>query len=139
MSRERLIQQLIRDEGLELHPYPDINGYLTIGYGRNLTTNGISRAEAQMLLNNDVDDAIADVRKAFPWVDQMSHARQSVVFNMAFNLGITKLKGFKVTLKAMERGDWPEAAKGMRKSLWARQVKARAERLARQLEYDTWE
>lgn len=139
MSRDRLLQQLMRDEGLELSPYPDTQGFLTIGYGRNLTENGITLAEAAMLLSNDVDTAIADVLKVFPWVSQMSHARQAVVYNMAFNLGITKLKGFKTTLKAMERGDWRAAAAGMRQSLWAKQVKARAERLARQLEYDTWE
>lgn len=139
MSRERLLQQLMRDEGLELHPYPDTTGHLTIGYGRNLTDNGISRAEAAVLLSNDVDATIRDVLKAFPWVEQMSHARQSVVYNMAFNMGLAKLKGFRNTLKAMEREDWRAAAAGMRASLWAKQVKGRAERLARQLEYDTWE
>ena len=139
MSRDRLIEQLKRDEGLELHPYPDTNGYLTIGFGRNLTSNGISEYEAEILLSHDVNTAIVGVLNAFPWVNTLSPARQGVVYNMAFNLGLTKLKGFKNTLKAMERGDWAAAAKGMRQSLWARQVKGRAERLARQLESDTWE
>lgn len=138
MSRDRLVQQLMRDEGLELHPYPDTTGNLTIGYGRNLTANGISRAEAAMLLDHDVDDAIRDVLRAFPWVEKMDHARQCVVYNMAFNLGLGKLKGFRNTLKAMERGDWRLAAAGMRASLWAKQVGKRAERLATQIEFGEW-
>lgn len=132
------MQQLMRDEGLELHPYPDTTGHLTIGYGRNLTDNGISRAEAAMMLSNDVDTAIADTLKAFPWVERLDGARQAVVYNMAFNLGIGKLKGFRNTLKAIERGDYEAAAAGMRASLWARQTKTRAARLSAQMESGEW-
>jgi lysozyme len=48
---------------------------------------------------------------------------------MAFNLGIKKLMEFKNTLKAMSEGRYADAADGMRKSLWAKQVGKRAERL----------
>lgn len=52
-----LIDQLVRDEGLRLHPYIDSVGKLTIGVGRNLTDMGISQAETEMLLSNDIANA----------------------------------------------------------------------------------
>jgi lysozyme len=49
---------------------------------------------------------------------------------MAFNLGITKLLGFRNTLVAMRQGKYDAAADGMLASAWAAQVKGRAQRLA---------
>jgi lysozyme len=67
------------------------------------------------------------------------HLRQRALLNMAFNLGWNPqapggLDDFKNTLRAMQDGHWTLAAAGMRASLWARQVGARAERLARMIE-----
>ena len=51
------------------------------------------------------------------------------MMNMAFNMQ-GKLLTFVDTLAAMKRGDYAAAADGMLNSLWARQVGARATRLA---------
>lgn len=60
--------------------------------------------------------------------DNMLH-RQRVLVNMAFNLGMTGLLGFKTTLLAMEQGRYEDAARMLR-SRWAGQVGVRAERLS---------
>lgn len=137
MSRDLLIKQLMQDEGLRLFPYTDTTGHLTIGYGRNLASNGIRRSEAMAMLNNDVDDAIHDLAR-YPWFRELDTVRQAALTNMMFNLGAEKFAGFKQTLRAIERGDYEAAANGMRKSLWAKQVGKRAERLARQMETGEW-
>lgn len=137
-ARSRLRTQLAIDEGLRLFPYEDTVGKTTIGYGRNLTDVGISKLEAGYLLENDIDKAIRDLISAFTWFPGLDPVRQTVLVNMAFNLGLgnTKrgLRSFVNTLAAIGRGDYAAAAAGMRKSKWSRQVGARAERLARQME-----
>lgn len=133
MNRDILENELERDEGFRPYAYRDSLGFLTIGYGRMVDQRaggGITRDEARYLLNNDLDEVEADLDAHFSWWREMTETRQRVLANMAFNLGIAKLKRFTNTLAAMERGDYEAAAKGMLASLWAQQVKGRAERLA---------
>ena len=65
--REKVIEDLTRSDGLRLKPYRDSAGKLTIGVGRNLDDNGISEAEARLLLARDVDDAWRDLNDHCPW------------------------------------------------------------------------
>lgn len=145
MSRDLLRDQLKRDEGSgpqklgRLLPYKDSVGKLTIGYGRNLDDNGISLAEADALLDHDIDSAIKDLVIRYPWVEALDPIRQACLVNMTFNLGIVRLAGFKNTLAAVQRGDYAAAAVGMLESKWASQVGARARRLATQMESGRWE
>jgi lysozyme len=137
VTRDLLIKQLMQDEGLRLAPYTDTTGNLTIGYGRNLTDRGIRVAEALLMLDNDVNESLTELKR-YPWFRALDEVRQAVLVNMHFNLGGTKLAGFKQTLKAIERGDYEAAANGMRKSLWAKQVGKRATRLAQQMQTGEW-
>lgn len=130
MNRDALANQLVIDEGLRLKPYQDTVGKWTIGVGRNLDDVGISKPEAMMLLGADIDAACAALDKSLPWWRGMSDARQQVLANMCFNLGIERLLGFKNTLAAMQAGRYDEAANGMLASKWALQVGQRARRLA---------
>jgi lysozyme len=133
-ERELLAQELDRDEGRETLPYVDTVGKITIGVGRNLTDRGLSPDEIDYLLQNDIDLVVREMAQAFPWAARMTPARQRVLANMLFNLGLVRLRGFRNTLAAMERGDYRAAAAGMLASKWARQVGARATRLARMME-----
>ena len=132
--RDRLIRHLIRDEGLRLKPYVDTVGRTTIGIGRNLTDVGISEGEAYAFLENDLDKVEEALDRSLPWWRGLDAVRQEVLQNMAFNLGINGLLGFKNTLAAVKAGLWANAARGMRASRWAKQVGARAERLAAAME-----
>lgn len=122
--------ELTRDEGLRLKPYRDTVGKLTIGIGRNLDDVGISQDEAMHLLDNDIARTTAALDKAIPWWRSLNDVRQRVVVNMAFNLGVAGLLGFKNTLAAMKAGRYADAAWGMLASKWATQVGERAKRLA---------
>lgn len=133
LDRAALVSNLIRDEGIRLKPYLDTTNHLTIGVGRNLTDRGITRDEALLLLDHDVDVVLAELRIRLPWFVALDEVRQRVLANMAFNLGVEKLLLFHDTLRAIADGDWSAAAAGMRASKWAQQVGLRAERLARMM------
>lgn len=130
---DALKTQLIKHEGLRFKPYLDSVGVLTIGVGRNLHDKGISKAEALHLLDNDILGTLADLDAKLPWWRDMAEARQLVLADMAFNLGITRLLTFKNALAAMKAGDYPAAADGMLASLWAQQVGTRAHTLAKMM------
>ena len=130
MNRDVLKKQLVDHEGLRLKPYKDTVGKLTIGVGRNLDDRGIAEAEAMYLLENDIDECVAHLDKALPWWGDLTPARQHVLLDMCFNLGIGRLLGFKNTLREVQEGNYDAAADNMLVSLWARQVGRRAQRLA---------
>lgn len=125
-----LAAQLIKKhEGLRFKPYKDTVGKLTIGYGRNLDDNGITLAEAEQMLSNDIQNCYAECLKLPCW-NKLNEARQAVLLDMCFNLGITRMKTFKKMLAALEVGAYNRAAKEMLASKWAMQVKTRATELA---------
>jgi len=169
MMEEKLIDQLITDEGMKLKPYRCTAGKLTIGVGRNLddnwltdaeikrllyynpmrnsrlykaqgdiktkliadfTTYGITVDEARYLLQNDVAAVKSKLRAAFTWFDQLPENARVVLGNMCFNLGLGGLQKFKQFLASVKAGKYSTAADQMLNSAWARQVGARAVRLA---------
>jgi lysozyme len=159
LDRDALVAQLIRDEGIRLKPYVDCcgrdwracvatpcaaaakghRGKLTIGIGRNLDDVGISREEATLLLGsgptNDIDREVSALKAALPWWPALDDVRQRVLADMAFNMGAAEiLADWQPTLRLIASGDYREAAKHMRASVWAGEVGARAERLARAME-----
>lgn len=130
MNLEKLKALLIGHEDLRLKPYPDTEGKLTIGVGRNLTDNGISREEAMILFDNDLTHALDDAESLVDRWDDLGDVRQRVLVDMAFNLGRTKLAKFKKTFKAINAGLFAMAAREMLDSRWKDQVGARAIKLS---------
>lgn len=159
-TRSALEAELKRDEGFKLRVYRCTANKLSIGIGRNLEARrrckdgsfavgitpgetaklgctvasaiakGITAEQASGLFFNDIEGCEADLDYRTPWWRKMSDARQRVLLNMCFNMGIDVLLQFKNTLGMMAAGRYSEAAKGMLASKWARQVGARADRLA---------
>ena len=129
MNRELLRSQLERHEGLRLRIYKDTVGKETIGYGRNLVDVGISRDEADFMLDNDIDQ-VERYLKTVDEYNELGEVRQRVLANMAFNLGFYGLMAFRKMWQAIARKDYTEAAKQMLDSRWARQVGNRAQELA---------
>ena len=122
-----------------------------IGIGRNLKDRGISKAElehmdipnmdvvyehgitkedAVYLATNDVQIVEDELCQAHPCVDRLDAVRQLVVMDMAFNMGVPRLKKFKNMWAAIHEKDFPTAAKEMLDSRWATQVKGRSTKLA---------
>ena len=132
----KLIDQLKRDEGCvkndkDMHiPYEDSEGILTIGYGINLQ-EGLYEHEAEYLLKSRIRIAEKEIQENFPqMVSRMTPPRYNAFLNMAFNLGLSRLMGFKKMLAALIVGDWDAASKEALDSKWAKQVKGRADRIA---------
>ena len=128
-----LINQLKKHEGLKLNPYQCTAGKTTIGYGRNLDDKGISVHEAEQMLNADIIDTRSEVSRALPVYNEIIPARQDVLINMAFNMGVHGLLKFKKMIAAIELGDYLYASEEMLNSKWAKQVGSRADELARQM------
>lgn len=142
MTITNIRDQLKRDEGTVLSEYKDHLGYSTIGTGRLIDRRkggGITHAEADYLLDNDIAKVVQGVRSRFPWTERLDDVRRGVLVNMAFQMGIEGLAGFKNTLAMVERADYAGAAAGMLNSKWATQTPARAKRLSKQMASGQWE
>lgn len=123
-----IIEQLKLHEGLELKPYKDTVGKLTIGIGRNLDNKGISKDEAYYLCKNDIQEVTKKLRK-FDWFTRLNDVRQRVLIDMAFNLGMAGLLSFKNMIQCLKDREFVAAANEMKNSRWHHQVKTRALRL----------
>ncbi len=145
----KLTAQLKESEGYRLTAYRCTAGALTIGYGHNCDASPvegvreagdfISPEQAETLLESDLAAAVWEARRQFPWVTDLIPARQAVLYDMAFNMGIRGLSTFVNTLRMVREGDYAGAARNMLLSKWARQVGKRANRLSRQMETGEWQ
>lgn len=105
-------------------------GKNTIGYGRNVEDRGISKPEAEFLLNNDIVYCHDQLASRLPFYDSLDDVRKAVLIDMAVNLGIHGLMCFKKTLNLISVGSYKLAAEEMLKSKWADQVGYRAGELS---------
>lgn len=116
-------------ESLRLELYKDTTNKWTIGYGRNIEDNGISKQEADILFENDFARCQHDLSQYVWYVDQPNHIQDALI-NMCFNLGINKLLGFKKMIMALALKDYTKAAVEALDSKWAQQVGQRAKDIA---------
>jgi len=144
MDKTRLEQSLTEDEGVRLFVYDDatglpirpgtvVKGHPTIGIGRALDVEGLAPAEVQGLLADDVAPLADRLTAAFPWFAALDDVRQRVLAEMAFNLGLDGLSGFRLMLQAIQARNWPAAVQQMRESAWSHQVGARSLKLERMM------
>ena len=110
----------------------DTVGKITIGCGRNLSDVGLSDDEVFVLLNNDIDEALRDL-STFPWFAALDPIRQRVLCDLRFNLGPSRLRGFKAMLRYMSEADHHAASRALQQSLWFTQVGTRGPRLVEML------
>jgi lysozyme len=135
-------KQIKRHEGFVSNAYKDSLGYLTIGYGRLIDkakNGGITEPEAEYLLANDVNGVYEALNRSIPSFKRLNEARQGVLLNMAFQMGVHGLMQFKSTLNLIELGDYNAAADNMLKSLWASQTPNRAQEMATQMRTGQWQ
>ena len=125
-----LKQLLLKHEGKRNRPYLDVNGFLTVGIGRNLDANPLSDDEINYLFENDIKRVLNDCWHHLPWFGDLSQERQYVIIDMVFNLGIGGFLKFKKMIAAIEKEAWQTAAAEMVDSKWAADVGQRAAELA---------
>ena len=145
MDRKAVFEQLKIDEGVVNEVYLDHLGLPTFGVG-HLVIEGdpeygepvgtpVSESRVAEVFERDLDIAISECVALYgdqftTWPDEV----QQIIVNMMFNMGRTRLGGFKNFRKALEAEDWKQAAIEGRDSKWYRQVTNRAERLMGRLE-----
>lgn len=138
-----------RHEGRRNEVYKDSLGIPTIGIGYNLRNatakedlakvganlnevlrgKQLSDDQVNELFRMSLDRALKDAKSYYPEFDKLPDAAKGVLVDMSFNLGLTKLNGFKDLKTALGRGNYNAAADAMIDSAWYRQVKTRGVRL----------
>lgn len=109
------------DEGLRFKPYRCTAGKLTIGVGRNIDDVGISRAEAYILLDNDIARATRDCEEVFGaalW-NSWGEVRRLGWVNFRFQLGKGGMLSFRNTLDHARSENWERVEKHLLASKWA--------------------
>lgn len=134
MDISKIKSLLIKHEGLRTKPYKCTAGKLTIGVGRNLDDKGITPAEADYMLINDITECLNDLKKIFPDFDTLPENVQLVMIDMRFNLGDTGFRSFKNMIAAINKRDYKAVVKSMQGSKWYGQVGNRSKNLVKMIE-----
>jgi lysozyme len=137
---EQLLEMLKRHEGVRSKVYLCSAGYETIGVGRNISESGmgLSDDEVDYLLQNDIERVIKELSTEYRWFNSLDDVRKDAMIDISFNLGATRLRGFRRALAAMEVADYKMAAKEFLDSKWSRDVKGRATELCYMIEMGSY-
>jgi len=131
---QNIFDFIIKHEGLKLKPYRCPAGKLTIGVGRNIEDNGISRNEAMIMLENDIFRCIDELTTIFGSDFKTYPVKvQTALIDMIFNLGKTRFMKFHHMIKAIKNQDWDRASKEAVNSKWCKDVGNRCKDVAEYL------
>lgn len=133
MERGKLMTELKDDEGYVPHAYQDSEGFWTIGYGFLIDERKnaeIPKHIAELWLTHLVDKRCEQLLDRLPWIANHPEPVQRALANMAYQLGVSGVVGFKNTLKLISQGRYVEAAEEALNSKWAIQTPNRAKRVS---------
>lgn len=136
MNTDALLDTLRAEEGWRPYAYDDSEGFATIGYGFLIDARkgvGLPRPVAEFWLRYAVNERLAELQRLWPAFKDQPADVQLALGNLAYNVGVSGVLGFKKMLGALERGDRTEAAEHLLDSRYTTQVPNRAGRLARLL------
>ena len=144
LNRESVYEQLKIDEGVVYEVYHDHLGLPTFGVGHLVLDSDpeygkdigfpVSEDRVKECFEKDLDTAISECKVLFEKFDDFPGEVQEILVNMMFNMGRTRLSGFKKFIANLNEGNWKQAAVEGRDSKWYNQVTNRAERLMERLE-----
>lgn len=126
------------DEGTIPYVYQDHLGFWTIGRGILVDRRKGGKLlpeEVAFINQNRLKLLLAGVQGE-PWYPAVANdpVRLAAILNMQFQLGSESDEEFVNSFACIELRDWPNAAKNLRTSLWAKQTPARAERVIHAIE-----
>lgn len=110
----------------------------TQGYGdtHNVSmTAAISEKDARVGLSRELSEHLPVLASLVPEWEVYPDFAKTVLANLAYNMG-NRLAQFKNTLKYFRERNWAQAAAGLEKSLWYRQVGFRGEELVWRLRHE---
>ena len=106
-------------------------GKYTIGWGRNLSDQGITEREAEILLQADLASSTQDLYQIFgTQIETFSPNRHMALVDIMFNIGISSFRGFKKMIRAIKEGKWKQASIELLDSKYAKDVPSRAQKNA---------
>lgn len=135
------------DEGEKLTVYDDktgkplgqlpSGGWPTIGYGRNLATNGLTADESAYLLSNSVVQIETTLSINYSWLyGRFNTVPTDVITMVQYNTG--KIAAFVKMMAAAQASNWTTMAAELMDSLAARQLPARYQRMHDALISESW-
>lgn len=136
----------MKEEGFRGSIYKDSLGHKTVGHGFNIADPSVrkyipiavlsglrplSKKESEKIFQKIYPNAIKDAKSfaGSSW-NKMTDAQQTALSDMAYQLGINKLNGFKDMRKAILSGDFKKASREVLNSNYAKQVPNRAKRVS---------
>lgn len=126
MNMARLRETITRHEGSRLDMYQDTLGIWTIGVGHNIQEKGISPKVMEIMLQEDLEEAISELKRSVSFFSRMPEQVQEALVNLSFNMGIPRLMQFRNTLAYLRDGEFGSAADELLDSRYAEQVGHRA-------------
>lgn len=142
-----LIESIKVNEGFRANIYQCTAGVDTVGYGFNVNyleedelalNNGVvepmTPEVAHKILELKLEKLKVALIREFSWVEQKPIIVQEALLEMAYQLGIPKMKSFSQTLTYIKEDNYQQAAINLRKSKWAKQTPKRVENLIRSLQ-----
>lgn len=142
-----LIESIKVNEGFRANIYQCIAGVDTVGYGFNVNyleedelalnkgvVEPMTPEVAHKILELKLEKLKAALIREFSWVEQKPIIVQEALLEMAYQLGIPKMKSFSQTLTYIKEDNYQQAAINLRKSKWAKQTPKRVENLIRSLQ-----
>ena len=111
-------------------------GKITIGFGHNIEDNPISARAAEIILQDDIGNTLAECER-LDYFHALSDVRKRVIMNMVFNMGMPTFRRFKQMAEAIHDRNWQRASEEMIDSAWFRQTGDRAKRLVNMMLTDS--
>ena len=115
-----MFEKIASEEGFKKFPYKCTGDKLTIGYGFNLESSGIPEPVARYWLQYNLEHLQA-ILSGYDFYDGLDLARQTVLVDMAYQMGVDGLLRFKDMIKDIKVGAWDCASKSLLDSKYARE------------------
>lgn len=130
------LERIKDEEGWRPHVYSDSLGFASIGWGFLIDPRrgeGMPKQVGEYWLQYNLRQITASLMDRWPPFSAQPLDVQEALTEMAYQLGVDGVLGFRLMLGALERGDRHTAATEALDSGWHEQTPKRAERVAAQL------
>lgn len=119
-------------------------GFKTIGYGINLEAQKIPQQVADLWLAIIIKDSNKRLIAKYPFIEKLDLNRKWIVFDMAYNLGVSNQKTLKKTMKEIKKQldsnkpKYEKIAKVMKSGGWYKQTGNRSKILVQRMKTGKW-
>lgn len=133
---KRPAREILEEIGVKAEDAAKLGHPWTVGFGftKGVTLDSrMDRLKAERKLEQEVLEVDHALSAALSWYKDVTFVTRTVLINMAFNMGLKKLLGFRNTLRFISQKQYQHAADNMAQSLWYRQTKTRAKELTERM------